>query len=185
MKPINLLGLSGSLREQSINSRLLRELTYRSPAGVTLNVYDSLGALPLFNPDLESRPPSTVLAYWSALKSCDGVIIASPEYAHGYTGTIKNALDWCVGEGAFVEKKVAVLNAAPRSSIAVDSLKEVLRTIDAFVVENASLEIPVLGRDLSDPDAFSSPCIESLMGNVFQELVVEIQACSASSGAKE
>jgi NAD(P)H-dependent FMN reductase len=50
------------------------------------------------------------------LQISDGVLISSPEYAHGIPGVLKNALDWVVGSGELYRKPVALLNASPRDT---------------------------------------------------------------------
>ncbi len=55
-----------------------------------------LGDLPHFNPDLEPIEPPSVTDLRSQIAWSDGLIISSPEYAHGIPGVIKNALDWLV-----------------------------------------------------------------------------------------
>jgi NAD(P)H-dependent FMN reductase len=171
-----LLGLCGSLRQRSINATLLRALSTIAPPGVAVAIHEGLGELPLFNPDRESDPPAAVRAYWSALERCDGVIIASPEYAHGYTAVIKNALDWAVGRGSFMNKPVAVLNTAPRSRVAATTLKEVLRTIDACLLEEASLDIPILGRGLSESGLVGDVEIRPRMETVLATLLRQIRS---------
>ena len=101
------------------------------------------GSLPHFNPDLEGLEPPSVMDFRSQLRKADGVLIASPEYAHGITGVLKNALDWVVGSGEFIHKPVALLNASPRAIHAQQALKEVLRTMDAYIVPDASQTIPL------------------------------------------
>jgi hypothetical protein len=61
-RPCRLLGLSGSLRQCSINTALLRVLAEMLPAELQLRVQPGLGDLPLFNPDLEDAPPAAVVA---------------------------------------------------------------------------------------------------------------------------
>jgi len=178
---IKLLAISGSLRQGSINTKLLTAMAMAAPAGAMVTLFGGAGDLPLFNPDLEGREPKSVLDYWRMLAESDGVIIASPEYAHGYTGTIKNALDWVVGNGGFVDKHVAVLNAAPRSSIAHSTLIEVLKTIDAQIVRNASLDIPVLGRDLDMEGLLSDFELRPLIDQAFIELLRAIGSTAGIS----
>lgn len=177
---MTLLGLCGSLRRASVNATLLRALATIAPPGVAVTVHEGLGELPLFNPDRESDPPEAVRTYWSALASCDGVIIASPEYAHGYTAVIKNALDWVVGRGSLVNKPVAVLNAAPRSRVAVTTLEEVLRTIDACLVEEASMDIPILGRALDVSGLVADVEIRSRLDAVLAALRASRSACAVT-----
>lgn len=108
-----------------------------------------MGALPLFNVDLDVDPaPVAVTDFRGWLSSCDAIIISSPEYAHGLSGVLKNALDWTVSSGDFYEKPVAVFNASPRASIAQESLAEVLRTMGSRIVEDASIAVPLLGKHL-------------------------------------
>jgi NAD(P)H-dependent FMN reductase len=99
----------------------------------------------LFNPDLEAELPPEVIAFHRQVAGADALIIASPEYAHGITGTIKNALDWLVSFEPFVDKRVAVFNSSPRSQHADASLREVLKTMSANIVEPASIAIPLRG----------------------------------------
>jgi NAD(P)H-dependent FMN reductase len=78
------------------------------------------------------------------------VLIASPEYAHGVTGAIKNALDWMVGNESFVDKPVGLLNAAPRATIGQAALRETLVTMSAHNVPAACVTVPVLGSGLDE-----------------------------------
>lgn len=82
--------------------------------------------------------------------AADALLIASPEYAHGVTGTIKNALDWLVGFEGFAGIPVAVLNASPRAHHADDALRETLRTMATIVVEEPSVSLPLLGSHLDE-----------------------------------
>lgn len=82
---------------------------------IDVELFGDLRNLPLFNPDIEATQLAVVARFRERLIAADAVIIASPEYAHGVTGSIKNALDWMVGCEAFVNKPVALLNASPRA----------------------------------------------------------------------
>jgi NAD(P)H-dependent FMN reductase len=147
---MKILALSGSLRAGSINSAALRAAARLAAPGIEVQVYGALGELPLFNPDREADSPMSVLALQCAVSAADGLLIASPEYAHGVSGTIKNALDWLVGFAPFAGKRVAVLNTSPRSWTADAALRETLRTMAAIIVEPASIAIPLLGSRLDE-----------------------------------
>jgi len=96
-----------------------------APSDIHIDLYRGLGALPPFNPDLEVLgPPAPVLELRARIISSQAVLIAAPEYAHGVSGVIKNALDWMVGNESFVNKPVGLLNASPRASIAQAALRE-------------------------------------------------------------
>ncbi len=112
------------------------------PPHIEISIYQGLGGLPLFNPDLEGFEAPEVMDFRAQLRIADGVLIASPEYAHGITGVLKNALDWVVGSGEFVQKPVALLNASLRAMHAPESLKEVLKTMDAQIVLSEIIPLP-------------------------------------------
>ncbi|HJT18489.1 MAG TPA: NADPH-dependent FMN reductase [Thermoanaerobaculia bacterium] len=130
---MRIVGISGSLRAGSSNAALLRELN--------IEVWEGLGLLPHFNPDLDvADPPQTVREFRELLRSADGVIICSPEYAHGMPGSLKNALDWLVSDGTLVGKPVVVVTIAPTCGEHVHAqLVEVLRTMSWNVLTDASL----------------------------------------------
>jgi chromate reductase len=93
-KGFRLLGLSGSIRQGSTNTIILRTLAERLDGDVSLTVLP-LDDVPLYNSDLEGdRLPDSVRALKSAIAQSDGIILCSPEYNHGMSGVLKNALDW-------------------------------------------------------------------------------------------
>jgi NAD(P)H-dependent FMN reductase len=129
-----------------------------SEGRLDFSIHESLGDLPLFDPDREAMASLSVRKFWEAIDACDVVVIASPEYAHGVTGTIKNALDWLVGHVSFAGKRVVLLNPSHRAEHADLSLREILRTMDARLIEGACLRIPATrfegtGQEMSEhPD---------------------------------
>jgi chromate reductase len=158
---MRVLAISGSLRAASINSALLRAAARLAPPGVLVTFFAGAGELPLFNPDLEAELPVHVSHLHQAVAGSDALLIASPEYAHGVTGSIKNTLDWLVSFEPFVHKHVAVLNASPRAHHADAALRETLKTMSAIVVEPASLSIPLLGANLTEQEMVQDPLISS------------------------
>lgn len=142
-RPIHLLSISGSLRAVSSNTALLRAATRLAPARVEISVYDKLGDLPHFNPDLEGAEPPVVKDFCAQVGAADGLIISSPEYAHGMPGVLKNALDWLVGGFDFINKPVALFNASPRATYALASLTEVLTIMSGRIVAEASITLPL------------------------------------------
>jgi len=150
---MKLLAISGSLRQSSLNTMLLQAAIRLAPDAVDICLCGGLDELPLFNPDIEGpefeRPaPLPVLKFRELLQTADGVIIASPEYAHGVTGVLKNALDWIVGSGELVGKPVALLSASGRATIAYAALRETITVMDGQVIDNASVTISLVeGQD--------------------------------------
>ena len=158
---MRVLGISGSLRKASINSALLRAASRLTLPGMEFTVFNGVEGLPLFNPDLEASLPSQVLALHDAVAKSDALLFASPEYAHGVTGAIKNTLDWLVSFEPFVGKHVVVLNASPRAHHADSALRETLRTMSAVIVESASVSIPLLGAKLNEEGMIEDPFVSS------------------------
>ena len=147
---IRVAAMCGSLRGASLNRMLLRAVRTRAPAGMVVLDDAPIGALPLFNPDLEADMPAVVSAFRDAVMGSDAVIVASPEYAHGIPGAFKNALDWLVSDERFPGKPVLVLNASPRSLHADAALCEVLTTMSAQLVGDRSHPVPLRARGLDD-----------------------------------
>jgi NAD(P)H-dependent FMN reductase len=146
---MHLLALSGSLREGSFNTRALRALQDLAPIGMTIGLYDGVGALPHFNPDVEGAAlPDSIREFRRQVGAAEGLVIACPEYAHGLPGSFKNALDWLVGSEDFPGKPVMLINTAPRAFHAQAQLKEVLTTMSARLVHEAGVTL-----DLRHPDA--------------------------------
>jgi NAD(P)H-dependent FMN reductase len=175
-----ILALSGSLRRASINSALLRAAARVAPAGCEIRLYTALGDLPLFNPDLEGREPAAVLDFRTQLRESDGVLIASPEYAHGVTGAMKNALDWVVASGEFVAKPTALLNASPRATHAQAALTETVRVMDARLVPEACITVPLLGARLDETGILAASQISLPLGAAMAALARAIEAHNAA-----
>src|SRR5689334_21091239 len=111
-RSIRVLAISGSLRRASSNSALVTASVHVAPDDVHFSLFHGLAELPPFNPDYDSEDtPETVTCFRAELRTCDAVLISSPEYAHGIPGVLKNALDWLVGSGELVDKPIALINA--------------------------------------------------------------------------
>ena len=160
---MKVLAISGSLRAASINSALLRASARLAPPDMAITLFARIGDLPLFNPDFEPYTPPPVAALYAEVASADALLIASPEYAHGVTGAIKNALDWMVGNETFVNKPVVLLNASPRATHAQAALRETVSTMSAHLVDEACITIPILGSGLSEDDIVQHPDIKSAL----------------------
>ena len=151
---IHLLAISGSLRAGSTNTALVRTAALVAPQSISLSIYDGLGRLPHFNPDLEDELPDDVRGLRKQVVLSAGIVFSTPEYAHGVPGSLKNALDWLVGGTEIIGKPVMLLNASDRGIFAQRYLIEILRAMSAYLVEEASRTVSLLGRDV-DPVTLS------------------------------
>ena len=154
--PKKILALCGSLRSVSMNAALLRATARLAPADIHVQLFAGIGLLPLFNPELEATMPATVQALHEQVASSDALLIASPEYAHGVTGVLKNALDWLVSFEGFVDKRVAIFNASPRSVHADAALRETLTTMSARLVSDACLALPLRSTGITEQGILDS-----------------------------
>ena len=105
-----ILGLAGSIRKDSVSKAILRTIAEAAEGQAEVSIFD-LGDLPVFNQDLEAEVPASVRALREAITASDGLVIVSPEYNHGMSGVIKNAIDWVSRPGyasVLVDKGVAI-----------------------------------------------------------------------------
>lgn len=147
-----LLGLCGSLRARSSNRSLLLAYERLCVPDAEFTVYDGVAALPHFNPDEDGDSVATEVARLRRLVGqSDAIVISTPEYAHALPGSFKNVLDWLVSDPCFAGKPTVIITAFRGTTWATDSLREVLRTMSAEVLEAESVAL-VLGSNLLDAD---------------------------------
>jgi chromate reductase, NAD(P)H dehydrogenase (quinone) len=171
---MRVLAISGSLRSQSSNTTLLRAAAMLAPPGVEIVVYDRIGDLPHFNPDLDgegAEPPPVVADLRARVEAAAAVIVCSPEYAHGVPGSLKNALDWLVSVTVVSDKPIALVNASPRSVFAQAQLVETLSTMAARVIADASVAVPLSGKKLDEAGMLSDPEIAAPLRAAIATLV--------------
>ena len=133
-----IVGISGSLREASFNSGLLRAAAEVAPAGHRI-IMGSLRGIPLYDGDVEARDgiPAAVSTLKDLIASAQGLLIATPEYNNSMPGVLKNAIDWLSRPPAdsarvFKGRPVAVIGASPGgfgTILAQDAWLPVLRTL--------------------------------------------------------
>jgi NAD(P)H-dependent FMN reductase len=167
---MKVLAISGSLRRESSNMTLLRAAVRVAPAGMEFLFYEGLATLPHFNPDLDGEtdvPPEPVREWRATVAAADGIVISSPEYAHGLPGSLKNALDWLVSSGELIDLPVVLLNASPSGgSHAQASLAETLTMMSAQVLAEASQTEPFLRRKLAQGDDLDPDIAETLRASL-------------------
>ena len=176
MKNIQILAISGSLRAKSANSAVLKAAQILSPKVVNLTLYSELDRLPHFNPDLDLEPlPEVVASLRQQIGNSDGILISSPEYAHGVPGSLKNALDWLVSSIEFPGKPIALINTNPRATIAQASLTEILITMSAQIIKPASVTLDIAGKSL---DVEGIVADSTLSAQLTQAIAVFVRAIS-------
>jgi chromate reductase len=151
-----ILALPGSLRQHSSSNLILRAITTLAPNDVEIEWFAGLGDLPHFNdPEMD---PSAVYEFKQKIKEADAVLICTPEYAFGIPGSLKNAIDWCVGTGEFVDKPVSLVTASSQGEKGHAAMLLVLSAISANVIDESSLLISFVRAkidkegNVKDPD---------------------------------
>ena len=173
---MRILAISGSLRALSFNTAALQAAVALAPAGLEIVIYTGLGDLPHFNPDMDTEePPEIVKALRLEVGRSDGLLIASPEYAHGVPGTFKNALDWLVSCVEFPNKPVALINTSQRAIHAQAHLREILTTMSARLIDRASVTLPLMGRTLDAAGIAADPDLSAQLREALACLVDEIR----------
>jgi chromate reductase len=115
LEHIHVLGFAGSLRKGSYNQALLRTAIELAPVQISI-IGHSIAEIPLYNADLDNDRdrPEAVEDFKAAIARADALLIASPEYSHGVSGVLKNALDWAsrpAGSSPMLDKPAAIMGA--------------------------------------------------------------------------
>ena len=91
---MRVLGISGSLRRDSHNTKLLRAAEELLPPYAELEIWDGLKGVPPFDEDDEDVPGPAVVSLRKAVAEADLLLFATPEYNASVPGQLKNAVDW-------------------------------------------------------------------------------------------
>ncbi len=173
-KAFTVVGVSGSLREASLNSLYLRSLALACPDHIDFRIYRDLATIPPFNVDHDENPPEAVLEWKAFLGQSDMIVLATPEYAHGMSGVLKNALDWLVSDYQLLDRPLAFPNVSVRADIAQSQLEEVLRTMGFTLVEScsprASIAEPFINPELSEEEILSHPELSERLRHFWTEV---------------
>jgi chromate reductase len=182
---MRVLGISGSLRRDSHNSKLLRTAAELLPSGSELVVYEGLKAIPPYDADDEERGHEAVTALREAIGAVDAVLVVTPEYNASIPGVLKNALDWVSRPhttNTLRGKPAAVVGASTGMFGAVwaqAETRKILQTIGARVIDR---ELPVAEADERfDADGrLEDPELRALYTEILAELGDAVEARAAA-----
>lgn len=142
--------ICGSVRAGSVNAAVLRTAAELADA----RIYEGLGELPMFNPDLDVEPlPAPVIALRAAIAEASALLFSTPEYAGALPGALKNLLEWTVGGVEIGGKPTGWLNPSTGPTGAAgtyEQLATVLRYTDAAIVPEACIAVPVTRAQVVD-----------------------------------
>src|SRR3984893_12297018 len=181
MSQLCLLGLSGSLRRASNSTAVLRGLRDALAPRAALNIFP-LHGVPLYNEDYDvEHAPESVRALRSAIEASDGVIMISPEYNHGMSGVLKNALDWAsrpYGRSVLRSKPVLTMTTSPAFTGGVraqQQMNETLASIPARPVLRPQIVIGGVHEKVRDGRLVNEATLRFLLAGV-DDLFDEIRA---------
>jgi chromate reductase, NAD(P)H dehydrogenase (quinone) len=144
---MRILAVSGSLREDSYNTSLLRAAVEAAPDGIELELWNGIGDLPLYDQDLETADvPDSVRRLREDWAAADAILFSTPEYNGSVPGGVKNAVDWASRpalEGVLRNKTVAVVGASTGQFGALWAQQDLKRILGVAGARVVGTEIPV------------------------------------------
>ena len=186
--PAVILAVSGSLRAESYNTKLLAEAAAVAPVGAKLVPWGDLASIPAFSEDNENDAGAAVHALRAAIAEAGAVLIATPEYNGSLPGQLKNALDWAsrpFPDNVLRDKPVAVIGASPSpggTARAQADARKVLTAIGAQVLD-AEVLVPHAYRQFDS----TGRLVDADLRHQLERLVAELHTSSlaASDGINE
>ncbi len=170
---MNILALSGSIRKESFNTKLVEACQALLPEGTTITLHP-IDTLPLYNSDLETTFPAEATALKTAIEAADAIIIATPEYNRSIPGVLKNAIDWASrpwGKNSFAGKPVLTMGVSSGrigTAVAQSHLRQIMVYLDAHVVGQPEV---YLSADTAFTEAGLDPKVAELLTHALQTLV--------------
>jgi chromate reductase len=178
---MRILAVSGSLREGSFNTSLLRAGVEAAPEGVELELWEGLGELPFYDEDLEAEVPESARRLREDWAAADAILFATPEYNGSVPGGLKNAVDWASRprlEALLRNKPVAVVGASTGQFGALWAQQDLKRILGIAGARVVGTEIPV-GRAEERFDAEG----RLLDGEVFEQLRLHLTTLASEAVA--
>jgi chromate reductase len=182
---VRILGISGSLRADSHNSRLLAEAARLLGADVEYVRFEGLKALPPFDEDDEEDPGPAVEHLRAEIAAADGLLFATPEYNSSIPGQLKNAVDWASRpfEGTVIRNKNAAVIGASTSMFgavwAQAELHKVLSAAGARVIER-ELAVSYAEEQFDADGRLVEPELQAVLEEIVGELVEQARMSAAS-----
>ena len=179
---MRILAVSGSLRNDSFNTKLLGAAASAAPEGVEVELFDpaAIGDLPIYDQDLDqSTVPGPVARLRAEWDEADAILFATPEYNGSIPGGLKNAIDWASRprlEAALTNKNVAVIGASPGQFGAMWAQADLRRILGIAGARVIGDELPVTRVHERFDDAG-----RLVDGELFERLRLLLQTLAAES----
>ena len=174
---ITIFGIAGSIRRNSYNRATLRAAEELMPAGVKLDIFDDLAAVPPFNEDTEFMPEPVVVDLKARVRNSSGVLIVTPEYNYGIPGVLKNAIDQASRpheDNTWAGKPVAVMGTSTSmfgSVRAQHQLRQSFVFLDMHAVNGPEVMIPNAAEQFDETGNLTNEVSRKLIRELLQNLV--------------
>jgi len=184
---VRILAISGSLRQASHNTALLRAAATMAPDGVDVELFDGLERIPPYNEDHESDPPAEVARLREEIGAADAVLFSTPEYNGTLPGQLKQVVDWGSrphGQACSLwGKPTAVIGASVTDYGAMwaqDHLRKALKLAGARVLD-AEMPVPKATDRFDDDGELTHTDTRDQLGDLVVKLVEHAQPALTTS----
>jgi chromate reductase, NAD(P)H dehydrogenase (quinone) len=170
---INILAIPGSLRLNSSSNQILNAIVALTPKDVSIEIFKGVGYIPHFN-DAEDTPEA-VAVFREKIKNADAVLICTPEYAFGVPGSLKNAIDWTVSSGEFIDKPLGFITASTHGEKGHAAMRFIFTAIPAKVIDDALLLISFVRSKLDAAGNVKDPVVLNDLNKVLFSLIQSVR----------
>ena len=175
-KPVRILGIAGSLRQQSYNRGTLRAAAGLVPEGASIEIFE-LEGIPGFNQDEEQNPPEKVAELKRKIREADAILFVTPEYNYSVPGVLKNAIDWAsrpYGDSAWNGKPAAIMGASIggiATARAQYHLRQMMVFLNMFPVNQPEVMIGNAGDKFDENGDLTDETTKGFIRQLLQNLV--------------
>lgn len=175
-RPVKILGISGSARNGSYNTALLKAAKEMLPEGASLEICD-ISSLPMYSQDLESALPESVVALKRQIKEADALLFASPEHNYTITALLKNAIEWGnrpPGQNVWAGKPAAIVSASTSMRGGVRGqlhLRQVLVDLDVYAMNRPQLMLANAEAAFDEDVRLTDEIARKTLREILQRLV--------------
>lgn len=189
-RPLRVVGISGSLRQASLNAHLLRAAARLSPSDLQIEI-GTIRNIPLYDADVEAEGmPAAVEALKAAIAGADGLLLVTPEYNNSIPGVFKNAIDWLSRPASdiprvFGGKPIGLIGASPGgfgTILSQNAWLPVLRTLGTAPHFGGRLMVSRAHKVFDDAGNILDPAIEKMLADYMNGFAAYV---AAAKGARE
>lgn len=189
---INVLAISGSLRNDSLSTKLLKAFGERAPRGVEFRQAD-ISKLPIYNQDLETPEPDFLLEWKEQIKPANGILLVTPEYNRSIPPVLKNALDWASrpqvppGTGVWAGRATVVAGCSPYSLGAVSAvfhLRQVMTFLNMPALQQPEFYLGLAGEKFDASGKLIDRDTMEHIDALWTAFVPFIEQCAAAKSAR-